>query len=278
MSINYEGYLSHEIEKIQQDILNKHGEYFELALNINKLCHTIKFELNVRSKHIQEVTAATLFVSLLESFDSVYILLSRGLVADSNVLLRSMLEKTLRLKYIALDYDNSIAYYKAYELQRLKLMNVVLNDKHGIYTEEVKKSISKRDLQELKKKINDERISDLPSNEELAKLTGLEMFYGYAYRLLNDYVHSNASLVERLLEAEEGEIKSLHWFAYFKDISDDIRTIAFSIMYLLLAGSESVLELFEIGKEEILNTQKELTNQLNSLAETHVAGRKKGTV
>lgn len=263
MSINEEGYLSKDIIDIERKIYNQNHNYFDLAQSINKFGHSLKFKLNIHTKDAQQITSATLFVSLLESFNSLYILISKGLVNDSYIILRSILEKTLRLKYASLSYENTINYHKAQEKQRLKMMNVVLADKDGIFNDKIKKTFSKSDRDELKRKIDLENIKDLPSNEILAKITGLTEIYGNAYRVLNSYVHTSPIIIDKFLKSNQsGEITDLEWFSFFNDISPEIKMAMFSTQYLVLSGIESIMELFGIKDDEF----EDLTKKLNYLA------------
>lgn len=264
MTIDNEGYLSKDMVNIQMGILEKSSEYFELARKVNKHAHSLKFMLDIHSRNAQEVIAASILVSLLESFNSIYILSSQGLVSDSKIILRSLLEKTLKLKYIVLSYENASNYIRQSEINRLKLMNVILNDQQGSFSETVKKAIKKEERDLLSKQIKNEEIPSPLKIEELAQKTGMLVYYNNVYRLLNDDVHSNSSSLARFIETNEmGDITKLNWFSSFNDITSEVNIIIFTAIALLISSIESINELFKIEDEKLGS----LINEIDVLSE-----------
>jgi hypothetical protein len=119
--------------------------------------------------------------------------------------------------------------------------NSILNAKEGIFSQGIKSTIRKEERDELKKKVELEGIKELPSNEELANMTGLEMIYQNAYRILNSYVHTNATLINKFVKMDkDGMITDINWFSHFIDISSDVKQVLFSTFYLILAATESI--------------------------------------
>ncbi|RDU38915.1 hypothetical protein DRW41_05000 [Neobacillus piezotolerans] len=266
MSINEEGYLSEEMNEIEKEILHDNYKYFNIARRLNILGHSLKFKLNIHQQDAQEITAATLYVSLLESFNSIYILTSKGLIVDANILLRSLLEKTLRLKYVSMTYENAIHYHMASEKERLKLLNSIHNAKEGVFSNEVRSTITKEEIDNLKERIDLEGVKELPSNEVLARMTGLEMIYQNAYRILNSYVHTNATLINKFVNTnEKGMITDLNWFSHFNNNSSEVEQVMFSTLYLIITATETIIELFELEYGELIQSLTEELDQLVSL-------------
>lgn len=265
MTIDNEGYLSNEIEEIQKEIVKRSREYFDLAEKVNKHAHSLKFKLDIHNQNAQEVTSAPIFVSILESFNSIYILSSKGLVSDSKIILRSMLEKTIKLKYIFLDYENAFNYLRQSELDRLKLMNVVLNDKLGTFSETVKKGFSQQDRDLLQKQIENEQIPKPSTIEYLAKKTEMLVYYNNVYRLLSDDVHTNSRSIDRYFHTNDaGNIIQLNWFSSFNENTSDINMVMFTAIALLISSIETINELFSIKDKTIDSYLKEI----NILAES----------
>jgi hypothetical protein len=78
-------------------------------------------------------------------------------------------------------------------------------------------------------------------------MTGLEMIYQNAYRILNSYVHTNATLINKFVKMDkDGMITDINWFSHFIDISSDVKQVLFSTFYLILAATESIFELFKL--------------------------------
>lgn len=259
MTINEKGYLSKDIYKIKREILKENSEYFKLARQTNKYVHNLKFKIKVNNQNAQEILTSTLCISLLESLSSIYILLSSGLITDSKVILRSMLEKTIKLKYIVLSYENAIEYIQQDEINRLKFMNVILNDKSNSFNKAIKENVSQQERDLLRKKIEEQDIPKPKSLEFLAEKTGMISYYNYVYRILSSNVHSDSRSIEDYLKFDEKyKITQLKWLSVFRDINEDIKTIMYTAITLMLLGIESLNNIFSIEDSKFNNLVEKL--------------------
>lgn len=258
MSIDKEGYLSKDIHEIEARIIQNSENYFRLLKKINKHSHLLKFQLNIHKDNIQQLTAALLFISLNDSLSSIYLLTSKGLLSDSNVILRSMLEKTIKLKYICKTYENAWEYIYRSETNRLKLMNVILNNPE-VFSEEVKKGISNLMRDQLKKEIEEKGIPKEKRIEELAKQTNMEIYYHNVYRITSSDVHSDFKSIEKkMFFNEENEVVSINWMSLPDNITQDVEATLFTAISLVCHGIETINDLFEINDKTIVEFVKEV--------------------
>lgn len=258
MSLEYEGYLSEEIDELGKIIFNNSRKGFDLLKKINNYSHSLKYQLDIHNTNIQEISVTILFVSLINSLSSLNFLLQKGLIDDSKIILRIMLEKTIKLKYLCLDYEHARHYVLESERERLKLMNVVLSNP-DVFSEEVKQSITEEERDLLKKEILENNIPEKKSIEELSKLTGMQLYYQNVYRILNTNVHSNFKSIERKLGFNSNnEVISINWIFPPEDLKNEVDILLFTANTLACTGIESVIDLFEVNDKGIEVLVKEL--------------------
>ncbi len=258
MSVDQEGYLSNEINKIEEQLKGANHKYFDLAKRVNKFAHKSKYKLNIGRTNGQEITVASLFISTLESYNSVYILLSKSLLKDAKVILRSMLESTFIMKYVTLSEEKTMRYHTSYEKTRLKLMNVILNDTKETYSDLLKSSITEEERDELKKSIEENDYKDLPPIEQIADEVGLLSYYNNVYRLLNSDVHSSPVSLNRFIRTDENsEVTDLEWFSYFNHINPEIRLTLYTAITLVVLCLDLLYEFFELETDDLEPIVKE---------------------
>jgi len=99
------GFLSEEIEKWSKRIRDAHLDYFELCESFNRLSHEIAFEISPHNKNIKELLISALFLRNLTSYQGFIILAERGLISESRMLLRCLMEATFTLCALAKNDD-----------------------------------------------------------------------------------------------------------------------------------------------------------------------------
>ena len=110
------GFLGSEYDGYSERIRNKYKDLFELAEEINRFCHTIYISLDGKVHFIhKEIIASTLYIKSMASYQSIIILIKRGLLKDAHIILRTMIENMYWLASIS-KYDN---YYIKYILKDL---------------------------------------------------------------------------------------------------------------------------------------------------------------
>ena len=95
------GFLGKEIEQWIQKTRNAHLDYFTLADEVNVYCQTTMLKFNAHNNNKQEVLVSTLYIRVLTHYQASILLAQRGLMPQSRVLVRAMIEALFSLCAIA---------------------------------------------------------------------------------------------------------------------------------------------------------------------------------
>lgn len=183
-----QGYLSDEVPEMERIIRHLFAHPFNVSLKVNAVAHTVLTEAVVDPEDMQKVLAVCMMMRLLEGHQSIHVLCSKGLTVSSKVILRSNIEALVLLKYVAASEDNFRRYVASDQVQRKKWLNIIMNDTSGAFSDELRKGISEKVLNEIDESISAFQASDLKI-EQLAKDVGLHQLYQTAYRMLSYDVH-----------------------------------------------------------------------------------------
>ena len=88
-SFETNGFLSDEISGFEEDIRNRYKEKFELASEVNILGHKIIYSIEVHT-NINDLLMATLLIRQSASFQAFLLLIQKGLLAQSEIILRNI--------------------------------------------------------------------------------------------------------------------------------------------------------------------------------------------
>ncbi|MFD2045999.1 DUF5677 domain-containing protein [Ornithinibacillus salinisoli] len=263
MSFNFEGYLSEETKILSKDIYHNNKEYFNLVKDYNELCHRFKFNIEIHDKNAQEVSISGLYILLLNSLASIYELTLRGLTSDAKVVIRSMVEKLIKLKFCSLDYSNAIQYIQQDEIKRLKWMRIIKENKIKGFSEQVTQSISEDDIKIMHDHLKKHKIKALPNLEVLSKEVGLEELYSYVYRLFSEEIHANPRTIEDLFEYnEKNDIRTVKWYPDVKKLLPEIRLILMTSIDIIDKTLNILFDLYNTkDKKDPRTTQYMMLNE-----------------
>ncbi len=242
----YYGYLSDEILQAERQIYTKHKDLFDWAFELNHICQGVKYDLNAHNLDGQEVMSVSAYVKIINGFQALVILARKGMGAEAEILLRTLLEALIILKLLCEDTAFSSEYARKDLLYRKKLLNAAKNNPHGIF-ESTRELIAKGMLDDVLKEIGELKPTE-ESIECLAKRAGLSAYYDSIYRITSGPCHTSPRSLERYVVADEkGEIKSFNP-GPFHDIDTELHTS----MVLVLVSTELMMKLFKIKEPESL--------------------------
>lgn len=230
-----------------------HSKPFSSAWRLNELAHKAMLEAKIARDDLQQVLLASLEHRALTSYQAVVLLLERGLPAEAQVVLRTLLEVTFRIVAISKDKEVGTAYAREDELHRRKYIN-----KYRLLGDDVRIRTSEAEMNELKavidKKIEDLAIKSL-STQWFAQRAGMEDFYHSAYSVLSGSVHVNSRTLESALNlGENEELVSLKYGPSDEDLDDLIYT-AIEALCLSLRGVHAVIDTEFAGEIEQLHEE-----------------------
>jgi hypothetical protein len=197
-----EGFLSTEINNLTEKCHTNYKEWFELHESINRYCWGLTSRLKFHSDNRQEYITFALFLRMLGIFEGSYILIERGMVSETKVLLRTLMETLFSLRAIAKDKEEAERFYQEHDYLKYTALKKMLQANSQVIPLNGRDH-SKR-LAELENEVKTRKLK--PSSvEDWAKKAELHDFYISAYSYFSWTVHSNIMEIGQLLNGESDD-------------------------------------------------------------------------
>jgi hypothetical protein len=247
---------STETDGLAKQCHTRYKEWFELYESINRYCLGLTSSLKFHSDNRQEYFTLALFLRMLGIFEGSYILIKRGMVSETKILLRTLMEALFSLCAVAKDKETAERFYQEHNYLKYKALKKMINSDSEIILSS-KKNHGKR-LAELKNKVQTNKLKPL-SVEEWAEKAGLHDFYTSAYIYFSWTVHSNVMEIGQLISGESDE--SVRSVFLSPNIEEVYRYLMTGIECIVIALG-SINELFRLKEndsiEEYTRSYKEL--------------------
>ncbi|AJS59998.1 DUF5677 domain-containing protein [Paenibacillus sp. IHBB 10380] len=248
MDFECEGFLGIEADSLMEEALEDYAPWFNLAYDVNRLVNEIRQSIQVDGDQHKEILIHMLVTKISNHFQSIILLLKKGLSVEADILVRSMLESVIPIRLLVIDEKFFDEFVRNDKANKYSLYNVLLDKRNENVFEVAKIDATKRDelKDELSPFFKDGKIRTFKT-EELAIRSGMNMDYQLAYRYLSGYVHSSFDTLEKAyLIIEEGELVAFNYGHY----TEPYPRILFSSMYFVLKAIEHVNEYFNVDKKE----------------------------
>lgn len=241
------GFLGIQAESFRKEIVKKYGDWFDLCHEMNSFAQKVKFELVIHNRDGQEVICSSLFLRILNGFQSCLLLAGYGLVLEAEVLARSILEGLFIMRACINDEEFLRDYIKSDELRRLSIMKASYRHSEWVF-QATREIATEEKIRELEEKKKTKEIKEV-NKREASKKAGLEYLYDSVYQLLSNSVHCTTRSLEAFVGTDKtGTIKRISALPY--DIKLDMAFItAGQVMFLAM---ESLFKLFDLDKEKEL--------------------------
>jgi hypothetical protein len=251
-----EGFLSTKIDDLIQKCHTKYKDWFELHESINKYCWGLISKLKFHSDNRQEYLTLALFLRTLSIFEGSYILIERGMVSETKILLRTLMETLFSLCAVARDKEAAEQFYQGHNYLKYKALKKMLESHSpAIVPNEI--DYGKR-LAELKNPAQTKKSKPL-SVEEWATKAGLHDFYASAYIYFSWTAHSNVMEIGKLLQGESDD--SVRKIVLSPDFEEVYKYLMTGIECIVIALG-SINKLFHLKEndriEEYSQSYKEL--------------------
>ncbi|MCR8641279.1 DUF5677 domain-containing protein [Paenibacillus sp. N1-5-1-14] len=150
--------------------MNKHRKIFDVCFDVNKFSHKVKFEFDINNNNILHVLSASLFLKILNCFQSIIILSKLGLESESKILTRTLIESLFVLKAISEDEKEINNFIKTDYKKREQLLKLIFDkDAENTYGE-IRKKLDKEMYEELRSFNKEKDIRDIKVHEWAKKL------------------------------------------------------------------------------------------------------------
>lgn len=225
-----EGFFSQESERFRTQARLEHHEWFEIADRLNRLSHAMLPTLSFAKGDVRALIVCSLFLRVMETFESIILVGEIGLQAQARMLARCQMEAMFTLAAVHADEDTAKKLAAADAIFRKKSINKVLELDMPVSDEEREKMNTL--LKELNDLIRENEITEMKA-WKLAEIAGLEGWYKTVYSLLCHAVHSNIRDLEEYVVPEDDALSRLIGGPKFDKLTDTLY-VAFSTLILAL--------------------------------------------
>jgi hypothetical protein len=265
--IEQNGFLSEEIQQWVEKHRRDNTKWFSLCEEINKFSHKVMLATEVHENDLIELIAATLLVRAMSNFQGMLILAERGMKHESEVLLRSLLERTFAM--VAIDKNKQVGIVLIFNdlFRRKRLLNTThrnllignISDDNQKFDVEIDKEIGKINEEISERVVREYNIKDSACD------AGMTEVYDTEYKLLSGSLHVNVRDMERHLKINESKnVKKILWGPDTEGI-DFILFSGAEKMLLILTAVAHIFSLdYDNEWELILKTYNELGKQYSA--------------
>ena len=195
--------------KVIPQIQGTYPDLWELAIDTNNYLVSFQSSVNANSNKLHEVIGVTLFIRCLTSYQALLMLASKGMLPQSQLMLRGLVEALFILVAISKDNEFAKTYVGHEEHQRKGVLNKLKRYKEFANEEDPDIKKATAIVEDIKVNIEENNIRKL-STEEISKVAGLHSWYDTVYAITSTAVHVSARTLESHLIADDdtGEIIS----------------------------------------------------------------------
>jgi hypothetical protein len=258
MTFEEQGFLSDETKEIRRITRTTFAGTFAICERVNDLSHRVRNSIKLDYENQLHMVSICLLQRILDSFQSVVLLMEIGLEADSNTITRSSLEALFILRKLSLDQLYIEKYLGTDQLQRKKLINLVKEDKLSVLRESFTEQELDKRLAEILSDIQQHDLKKI-SIEQLAHETDLDQWYQLPYRVLSTDAHSLPRSLERYVDFDNKQ--DVVRFD-FNPKTDRLEAILITEASIVLIALDAIERIFNCGfGEDIQNLHKSVVTR-----------------
>ncbi len=202
ISFEDEGFLSDETNEIRQIAMDRYPSTFAKCRDVNQLAFKFRNSITLDYENPLHLILICLLQRILDSFQSVILLMSLGLESDSDTITRSSIEAMLQVRKLALDKKYLEKYVGSDQLRRRKILNIAKNIPQSILGSIFRGPALEEALAEVIADINKMNLSEI-TVERIAHDVGLDAWYDLTYRTLSEGSHAGPRSLEKYLQRDE---------------------------------------------------------------------------
>lgn len=192
-----DGFLDDKMQYNIKFIKNKYKEEIELLYKFNKLSYKIIDGYKGKNVTSENEHIFPAFVHLNKLYQSAVIMLEYGLISSSKIILRSMIEISIQIKYIFLDENNIRKLEKNMIKEALKKIKYIEEKEIcNVFQKEYLEK-NKKELNLKMEQFNKDEIKSAPNFREMCEMVNCINVYLY-YKCLCEPTHGGFSTVRSL--------------------------------------------------------------------------------
>ena len=198
-----DGFLSDEMPEFEAPAAEQYAQKFELAADANRLAHKLIYSIEIHNKHLPDILLATLLTRQATSFQAFYLLLTKGLFFQSQILLRNVAENMFIVGAARKDQDFVNKFVAAEEISRKKSLEALVRDEQKRGNDVEQEVIDL--IASLKDMIANGEITSF-STEGIAQIADLSSYYDTLYRLTSMSVHTSPRGLDSALQTDDNGV------------------------------------------------------------------------
>lgn len=250
MSILDKGYLDTEAEEKREFILNSYHKIFSFYTTIIEDAHSLlNKSYSMINNSADRLIMVSLFMRSLTLYQAIYFIAQRGMLAESRILLRSLIETVF---YLAAASNESSIFQVLQikdEKQKLKSVNRIINSKIKINN-----LPSPAELDKIKQDI-EQRIEVISAQnksiEELSKIAKMHDYYLTVYSHLCNSVHTNLIDLEAHIVYKKDKLIGLS----YGPTDDKLKLNLNTAIEVILNSMQAIDKYFKLGSENDIDNR-----------------------
>ncbi|HAJ33196.1 MAG TPA: hypothetical protein DCK79_07460 [Candidatus Atribacteria bacterium] len=266
MPINEYGFLGKDIKQYENELVTKYKEVFDFYEDINHFLYKMKYRIDVERNDFQGGIMIGLFSKSLTTFQAIYVLFRHYLCNNAEELCRILFEEMVNIGYCSLGKDEARRYLSLQVINKLKIVNLVNEEKNRKYLIKNYKEIFFKDksYNEWKNKLinylHKLEIKEIFDKNGKPKAISLEErikkvnskvimnLYLTFYRIVSTGIHSSPEILPRYLITDENDlIKEIRWGP---EAENNEITILFAAIHFMIIILEYLSNYFRIPEKK----------------------------
>ena len=234
MYLDESGFLDENFN--ESAIINEHIDIFRFCDEINKYAYRLYNEIKVHEKDIINVFFVITFSKMHKDFQSVVLLLKRGLKEQACTILRVQLERYYIMKAVSNDHKNYNDWVLSYKESNRRTIKKIVNKSPGL------EKISLSD--EHKSKVDE--VYKLIKPFEWAERAELQGVHNTMYTVLSNNIHYTYGRMDDDMIQEDSKIVAVDIAPTFDEIDFEL----YHSVLLLLCTISIIVNDFDLNLEE----------------------------
>jgi len=245
MSYEELGFLGDDTSEIRELTRKAFPHVFAKCEDVNRLAYQVRNSIKLNYDSELHIVLICLLQKIIDSFQSVIMLMEVGLESDSNIIIRSSLEAMFILRKLSEDENFLIKYLGTDQLHLKKILNASKNDPQSALRRAINAEAIEHKLSEIMEDISEFNFNEI-KYEQLARDVKLNDWYQLPYRILSSDAHSLPGSLVKYIRFD----KDLNVITFdFNPKTDNTKAILITHCGILLIALDSVEKIFHTGFE-----------------------------
>lgn len=247
MSVFEKGYLDSDAEKKKEFILNSYRKIFDIYTSIIEDAHSLlNKSYSLIDDSANKLILVALYMRTLTLYQSIYFIAQRGMLAETRILLRSLIETVFYLAALSNDESVSQVLQIKDENQKLKSVNRILNSKTKINNLPSHSELNKI-KQDIEKRIE---VISVPNKsiEEFSRIAKMHDYYLTVYSQLCNSVHTNLIDLEAHVVYRDDKLIGLSYGPTDDHLILNLKTA----IEVILNSMNAINKSFNLGSESLI--------------------------